>query len=209
MFGTGIMNYKLFQLSNLTRFLLLVTRHLRDEQSARQFLYDTLFFRNTRAHCMITVLLDIWPEVFMHPNEPSDLLFETILWVIFNSGPAQSLTDMKVPEVKNKLRHLCGILRPNLSGDDLIKKLVKMAQENHENKLQRHYITKSLLLISRVESFQWSHNHIIVRLFEVLATNLKGTNQKSKNIMHWVVDTIGHISRVYPEQSRQQILEIF
>ena len=28
MFGTGIMSYKLFQLTNLTRFLLLVTRHL-------------------------------------------------------------------------------------------------------------------------------------------------------------------------------------
>ena len=176
---------------------------------ARQFLYDTLFFRNTRAHCMITVLLDTWPEVFMHPNEPSDLLFETILWVIFNSGPANSLQDMKVPEVKEKLRHICGILRPNLSGDDLIKRLLEKAQEYHDNKLQRYYVTKSLLLISRVEDFQWSHNHIIVRLFDVLATSIKGRDQKSKNILHWVVDTIAQVSRCYPQDSREKLLDIF
>ena len=49
---------------------------LGDEQTARQFLYDTLFFRNTRAHCMITVLLDTWPEIFSFPNESPDILFE-------------------------------------------------------------------------------------------------------------------------------------
>merc|ERR1719394_2441956 len=102
MFGTGIMSYKLFQLTNLTRFLLLVTRHLGDEKTARQFIYDTLFFRNTRAHCMLTVLLDTWHELFLYPSSPN-ILFETVIWVIFNSGPSQSCTDMKVPEVKQKL----------------------------------------------------------------------------------------------------------
>ena len=103
-----------------------------DQRSAKHFLYDTLFFRSTRAHCMLTVLLDTWPEIFLYPNDPN-ILFETVIWVIYNSGPSQSCTDMKVPEVKQKL---CSfrIFGPKYNGDDLIKKLIEHVEKHHADK---------------------------------------------------------------------------
>ena len=103
-----------------------------DQRSAKQFLYDTLFFRNTRAHCMLTVLLDTWPEIFLYPNDPN-ILFETVIWVIYNSGPSQSCTDMKVPEVKQKLSSF-RIFGPKYTGDDLIKKLIEHVEQHHADK---------------------------------------------------------------------------
>ena len=103
-----------------------------DERSAKQFLYDTLFFRNTRAHCMLTLILDTWPEIFLYPNDPN-ILFETVIWVIYNSGPSQSCTDMKVPEVKQKLSSF-RIFGPKYNGDDLIKKLIEHVETHHADK---------------------------------------------------------------------------
>ena len=103
-----------------------------DQRAAKQFLYDTLFFRNTRAHCMLTVLLDTWPEIFLYPNDPN-ILFETVIWVIYNSGPSQSCTDMKVPEVKQKLSSF-RIFGPKYNGDDLIKKLIEHVEQYHADK---------------------------------------------------------------------------
>jgi len=209
MFGTGIMSYKLYQLSNLTRFLLLTTRHLGDEEMARDFLYDTLFFRNTRAHCMITVLLDTWPEIFLEPNDGPDILFEAIIWVILHSGPATSLTDMKVPEVKQKLKEI-GIYQPkSITGDDMIKQIIDYVEEKHDLKLQRYYATKALLLISRVQDWSWSHNHIVVRLLNILSENYNGTSAKTRNLIHWVVDTVGQVLRVYPAKARDEITQLF
>ena len=115
---------------------------------------------------MLTVLLDTWPEIFLYPNDPN-ILFETVIWVIYNSGPSQSCTDMKVPEVKQKL---CSfrIFGPKYNGDDLIKKLIEHVEKHHDDKSERYFAMKSILLISRVKEYTWAHNHIIARLMETL-----------------------------------------
>ena len=81
---------------------------------------------------MLTVLLDTWPENFLYPNDPN-ILFETVIWVIYNSGPSQSCTDMKVPEVKQKLSSF-RIFGPKYNGDDLIKKLIEHVEQHHADK---------------------------------------------------------------------------
>ena len=78
---------------------------------------------------MLTVLLDTWPEIFLYPNDPN-ILFETVIWVIYNSGPSTSCTDMKVPEVKQKLSSF-RIFGPKYNGDDLIKKLIEHVEKQH------------------------------------------------------------------------------
>ena len=114
---------------------------------------------------MLTTVLDTWPELFHHSKD--DILFETIIWVIHNSGPAKSLAEMKVPEVKEKLTLLCYIRRPLMSADDLIKKIFSLAKTNFENPKFMFSLTKSLLLISRINDYQWTHNHIVNRLFQI------------------------------------------
>ena len=36
-----------------------------------------------------------------------------------------------------------------------------------------------------------------------------GESQQAKNLMIWVVDTIGQVFRVYPEKARADILQVF
>ena len=62
------------------------------------FVYNTLFFKNTRTHVVISVFFDTWPELLKKPEGDGRLepLAETIIWLIYNTGPATSMADMKV-----------------------------------------------------------------------------------------------------------------
>ena len=70
-----------------------------DERTARMFLFDVMFFRSPRSHVMINVFFDTWPEIMFwtgQGNSNIDPLLETIIWMIYNTGPSTSLADMKV-----------------------------------------------------------------------------------------------------------------
>ena len=70
-----------------------------DERTARMFLFDVMFFRSPRSHVMINVFFDAWPEIIFwtgQGNSNIDPLLETIIWMIYNTGPSTSLADMKV-----------------------------------------------------------------------------------------------------------------
>ena len=70
-----------------------------DERTARMFLFDVMFFRSPRSHVMINVFFDTWPEIIFwtgQGNSNIDPLLETIIWMIYNTGPSTSLADMKV-----------------------------------------------------------------------------------------------------------------
>ena len=70
-----------------------------DERTARMFLFDIMFFRNPRSHVMINVFFDTWPEILFWTGNAKtviDPLLETLIWMIYNTGPATSLADMKV-----------------------------------------------------------------------------------------------------------------
>ena len=70
-----------------------------DERTARMFLFDIMFFRNPRSHVMINVFFDTWPEILFWTGDAKtviDPLLETLIWMVYNTGPATSLADMKV-----------------------------------------------------------------------------------------------------------------
>lgn len=201
----GLQNYKLYQLANVTRFFLAVVRHQGDEERARLFIYDILFFRNTRSHVAINILLETWHELMIvnSMSTNADPVFSAIIWMIFNSGPETSLTDMKVHEAKNKLQRLCGVKKPEMTGDELIKQLIKITEDHQENEKLRFATKKALLLIGRWQEYKWTNNHIVSRLLDILKTS------KSNAIMLWVIDTIGHLSRVYPVEGRDHLTSVF
>ena len=48
---------------------------------------------------MINVFFDTWPEILFWTGKTDtviDPLLETVIWMIYNTGPSTSLTDMKV-----------------------------------------------------------------------------------------------------------------
>lgn len=154
---------------------------------------------------MLTVMLDTWPQIFC--GNLNDIFAETIIWVIYNSGPAQSRADMRVPEVKEKLLQYCGVRRPKLTGDELIKKIIgRVETDQGQSKSLRFLAARSLLFISRVENkYEWSFNHIIRRLFDALASNESPTTL----FVAWVVETIGLVTRFFPDAAREQLIQIF
>lgn len=153
---------------------------------------------------MLTVLLDTWPQIFC--GNLDDIFAQTMMYVISNSGAVQSLVDMKILEVKEKLLTYCGIRRPQITRDDLIKKIIACVEADANNKDLRFLAARSLLFISRTENnFQWSFNHIIRRLFDALDTG----EEPHRNFVNWVVETIGLLTRFFPESAREQLIQIF
>ena len=72
------------------------------------FLFDTMFFRSPRSHVMINVFFDTWPEILFWTGTSKtvlDPLVETVIWMIYNTGPASSLNDMKVNINKDELNN--------------------------------------------------------------------------------------------------------
>ena len=48
---------------------------------------------------MLNVFFDTWPEILFWTGNAKtviDPLLETVIWTIYNTGPATSLADMKV-----------------------------------------------------------------------------------------------------------------
>ena len=76
-----------------------IFRLVGDERTARMFLFDIMYFRSPRSHVMINVFLDTWQEILLWTgNEETiiDPFLETVIWMIYNTGPSTSLADMKV-----------------------------------------------------------------------------------------------------------------
>jgi hypothetical protein len=99
-----------------------------------------------------------------------DPVLESAIWMIHNSGPATSLTDMKVWEAREKLTK-CGFRKPATTGDDFIKQLIQISSEHHDDKILRNATTKAMLLIARWQEYRWANNHIISRLLDTLGAN--------------------------------------
>ncbi len=173
----GMYNYRLFQLANLTRVYFCMVRYIGDEEEARVFLFDILFFKSARTHIMINILLDTWPEILQWPGFPMqktpknlnlDPLVHAIMWMIYNTGPATSMSDMKVFEARNKLQRLCGFQKPPESGADLVKHFIKLADINYFDNAVKNSATKALMIIARWNEYRWANNHIVSRLLDLL-----------------------------------------
>lgn len=206
--------FRIFQLANLARIYLALLRYHGDEDNARTFIYDVLFFKNARSHILLTVLLDTWPSILTWPGNKGcrrelDPVLETVIWMIYNTGPSTSKADMKVFEVHNKLNKLCGFRRPDYSGIDLVKHVIALTKERHEDHDFRLASTKSLLLLARWQEYRWANNNIVSRLLDVLSSSWSGSDGQSKNLLAWVIDTIGNVSRVYPAEGRDHLLKMF
>ena len=68
------------------------------ELRARQFLFDTLSVKSNRSHVVVSVFLDVWPQLFyrLRADGQLDALAETLIWLIFNAGPEKNKSELKV-----------------------------------------------------------------------------------------------------------------
>ena len=67
-----------------------------------------------------------------------------------------------------------------------------------------------MLLITRYQDCQWANTHIFSRLLNLFGAHAGNTREeKSKQILMWTLDTIGHIVRVYPANVREELGQVF
>ena len=164
----------------------------------------------------MNIVLETWPEILRKQpgipiiaNGPIDPLTETIIYMIYNTGPTQGLHEMKVYDCRNNLKYL-GFPMPSITADELAKKFVKTVEEFHSVQIMRNSITMALTLLARCRESQWAHQHIVGRLFDLLGENLeKLDDDKSRNIVTWVLNTLGQVVRVYPVEQRAELKDIF
>ena len=182
---------------------------------ARLFLYDTIFFRNARAHIMVTIFIDSWPQLLQPKSSGADTgftdpIFEAVIWMIYNAGPPNSLSDLKVYEARDKLARYCQQPKPNFTADEFIKSLFQIVENNHQDKVLCLSATKAFLLLAKWQEFNWANNHIVSRLLEMLhGWDEMALNEKGRNINKWVINTLAHILRVYPQSARENLTAIF
>ena len=205
---------KIFHCIHTPRIIFHFSFFLGDDDAARQFLHDVLYFRPTRSHIMMNIVLETWPEILrkqpdMGPNGPIDPLTETIIYMIHNTGPTQGLQELKVFDCRNNLKYL-GFPMPPLTADELAKKFVKTVEEFHSVQIMKNSITMALTLLARCRESQWAHQHIVSRLFDLIGIYFeKLEDEKSRNIFTWVLNTLGQVVRMYPVEQRSELTDIF
>ena len=76
-----------------------LVRYQGNEEAAKSFLFDVFYHKGNRNFVMLTVFFDVWPEIMFWTGTSSSKLnplLETIIWAIYNTGPPNSLTELKV-----------------------------------------------------------------------------------------------------------------
>lgn len=212
-------SYKQSHLANICRFFMALVRYKGDEVAAKSFLYDVFYHKGNRNFVMLTVFFDVWPEIMFWTGTSStqlNPLLETVIWAIYNTGPPNSLAELKVFETRHKLEKTCCLPQPKgVSADSLVKYFIDATEKNFENEEWTDSTKLSLLLLARVKDFQWTHNNVIRRLLEVFGKYMRpeetaANPRRCEAVLAWVVDTVGLVSRVYPvEPARTSLKDIF
>ena len=76
-----------------------LVRYLGDEVAAKAYLFDVFYHKNNRNFVMLTIFFDTWPEILLWTGTTTSVLnplLETIVWAIYNTGPPNSLAELKV-----------------------------------------------------------------------------------------------------------------
>ena len=185
LFGVGrIHNMAQFESVNLVRLYLTLLRAEGLEMAAKQFLYDMLFFKNSRNHVFICLLVEVWPMLLMWPPfaKPIDgqtslePLLETMIWVVNSTGPASNLQDLRVYEARSLLARACHLKYVQQTSNQLLKKLIAGVKETaaadegggKEAGDLRSATSMALLLLSRTQEHRWAHNNVIRMLLDML-----------------------------------------
>ena len=117
---------------NIGRMFVLCSRYLNDLQGIRHCLFDLFYFKSPRNHLLLGIVMALWPDALPLASDPlaKTPLMETLVWCVFNTGPAQKAPEMKVQEVKDDFARNYGYKQNLWKADDLVKKYIAVAAED-------------------------------------------------------------------------------
>ena len=215
LFGVGrIYHMPQFSSINLVRFYIVLMRQGGLEDKCRLFLFDMLFFKNSRNHIFVRVLIEVWPEILTwphyanlpHPGNVIDPIVETVVWMINNTGPANCLRDLMVFEARNLLVRCCNVKFPKVDGKDLVRKLLLQVRNSPRDEVFKASTTMGLMLLGKWMDWRWTNNNISFQLLDMLGKCFKAGDTQ---LLPWVIETLGFVSRVYPVDGREHLSSLF
>ena len=215
LFGVGrIYHMPQFSSINLVRFYIVLMRQGGLEEKCRLFLFDMLFFKNSRNHIFVSVLIEVWPDLlswphYAHPPQPADVIdpiVETVVWMINNTGPANCLRDLMVFEARNLLVRCCNVKFPKLDGKDFVRKLIHQVSVSPKDDVFKASTTMGLMLLGKWMDWRWTNNNISFQLLQMLGKCFKAGDIQ---LLPWVIETLGFVSRVYPVDGREHLSSLF
>ncbi len=142
---------------------------------------------------------------------------DTVVWSIFNTGPATSLRDLKVGEAKMRLGKECGVRPPQgIRALDHCAKLLGQVQSRPRDEDFKASTSRALVLLSRSQDYRWTHNHLVNSLLELfkketdaiaLCNSGAGGDAESHRLMLlWIIELLGKVARLYPVDARDQCI---
>jgi len=203
-FGVGRMyNMSMSNILSLARVFVLCARHSDDVVLIQKFLYDLFYFNSPRNHLVVGVTMDIWPEIFDCDKRSLTPQQEIVLWAIFNTGDVKSTETMKVIETRNLMTDRNGFVPADFDPKKLILKYLDQIHTNRDKDFLSE-VRSALLLLGKCNEYQWTHNHITSRLYKLINQFLG-----DQELLRWVLETIGLLSRVYTQEGRQNLEIMF
>jgi len=134
-------------------------------------------------------------------------LVATLVWCVYNTGPAQRAPEMKVQECKDDFIRIYGYKPNQTKADDLVKRFIQEAEARPgEEALEE--LCQCLLLIGRCKEHVWVNNNIVMRLFKSLESGHRA-GDTSQGHMRWVFASLGLLARVYPAEGRASLTSMF
>ena len=215
LFGVGrIYHMPQFSSINLVRFYVVLMRQGGLEEKCRLFLFDMLFFKNSRNHIFVCVLMEVWPEILCwpyhapipHQGTVIEPIVETVVWMINNTGPANCLRDLMVFEARNLLLQRCNVKFPKLDGKELVRKMLHQVRNSPSAEALKASTTMGLMLLGKWMDWRWTNNNISYQLLEMLGACFKAGDTQ---LLPWVIETLGFVSRVYPVDGREHLSSLF
>jgi len=188
---------------SLARVFVLCARYLDEVMLIKKFLYDLFYFNSPRNHLVVGVIMDLWPDIFDCEKSSLTPQQEIVLWALFNTGDVKSTADMKVLETRSLMTDRNGFVPADFEPKRMIDKyLVQIHNNRHQDFLSE--VRCALLLLGKCNDYQWTHNHITNRLYKLV-----GQFIGDQELLRWVLETIGLLSRVYTQEGRKKLESMF
>ena len=151
---------------NIGRMFVLCSRFLDDLEGIRHALFDLFFFKSPRNHLLLGIVMALWPDSLPVASDPlaTSPLIETLVWCVFNTGPAQRAPEMKVAEVQDDFVRIYGYKQNMWKADDLVKRFIAVAESNPSEEILREVNTKNGPLPTRICKLVLEYSFITILL---------------------------------------------
>ncbi|XP_014603232.1 PREDICTED: protein PF14_0175-like isoform X2 [Polistes canadensis] len=186
-----------YQIENLIRVYIALTRIQKDREKLRMLCCDALYCLGFSAVPIIYTVLTCWPEVFPQCTENTDMLPKCIAHCIM-SLQANHLPQLQ--SLKNFLSMYFNYKKGSYVTKNLVEELLR-SFERSQSKENTESLRTAVILLAKKEGVLWTHNNIIR---STLLPNIVG---RKYAFVQEVFALLGNLMRTFPLEDKDGIVK--